>query len=434
MNTEAKPRCESVANLTAQDFFDAPELDGNQCLDGADLQQVFRRVKQLEAELAERKQAEAELDRQREALYQSEKLSALGSLLAGVAHELNNPLAIVVGRSIMLEAELEDAQLSTAVGKIRQAAERCTRIVKTFLAMARQQQPERTSVNLNELIPSALELLDYGLRTASIAVHLDLDPELPHLSADNAQLHQVISNLFVNAQQALLQVPEPRRLHVGTEWDRATNHVKVVITDNGPGVPPDIRSRIFDPFFTTKTVGTGTGVGLSLSHGIITAHDGTLTHQDAPDGGARFMITLPLATANQPVPDERQRGENHTDPRDILIVEDEPDLAELLSRVLQRVGHHTAVVHSGNEALATLAEHDYDVILSDLHMPDLNGPDFYRELEVSHPHLLERTAFITGDTLGDVAGRFLLEAKRPYLEKPVYPDEVRRLVKQLLDS
>jgi nitrogen-specific signal transduction histidine kinase/CheY-like chemotaxis protein len=384
-------------------------------------------------DLTERQQTEAELARQREALHQSEKLRALGALLAGVAHELNNPLAIVVGRSIMLEQEVDDAEIVTAVGKIRQAAERCTRIVQTFLAIARQHQPECVPVNLNDLITSTLELLDYGLRTASIKVHLDLAHDLPNVLADPAQLCQVVSHLFANAQQALLQVPEPRWLHVATHWDRAANTVNVEVIDNGPGVPQELRSRIFEPFLTTKTVGAGTGVGLSLSHGIVTAHEGTLTLQDAPEGGARFVITLPLAPAVRPQAEVTPQAETRVEPCSILIIEDEPDLAELFSRTLKRVGHHTVVVHSGHEALATLAEHDYDVILSDLHIPDINGPDLYRELQVSYPDLLQRIAFITGDALGEGAHQFLSEANCPYLEKPVFPAAVRRLVQQLLE-
>jgi PAS domain S-box-containing protein len=384
-------------------------------------------------DLTERQQTEAELARQREALHQSEKLRALGALLAGVAHELNNPLAIVVGRSIMLEQEVDDAEIVTAVGKIRQAAERCTRIVQTFLAIARQHQPECVPVNLNDLITSTLELLDYGLRTASIKVHLDLAHDLPNVLADPAQLCQVVSHLFANAQQALLQVPEPRWLHVATHWDRAANTVNVEVIENGPGVPQELRSRIFEPFLTTKTVGAGTGVGLSLSHGIVTAHEGTLTLQDAPEGGARFVITLPLDPAVRPQAAATPQAETRVEPCSILIIEDEPDLAELFSRTLKRVGHHTVVVHSGHEALATLAEHDYDVILSDLHIPDLNGPDLYRELQVSYPDLLERIAFITGDALGEGAHQFLSEANCPYLEKPVFPAAVRRLVQQLLE-
>jgi hypothetical protein len=152
-----------------------------------------------------------------------------------VAHELNNPLSVVVGRAIMLEEDAPDPETVAAVGKIRQAAERCTRIIKTFLVMARQQPPERVPVHLNELINAALDLVSYGLRTAGITVRLDLAPDLPTLLADAAQLQQVFSNLFVNAQQALLEVPEPRWLHVATRWEHQGHRVCMTVTDNGRG-------------------------------------------------------------------------------------------------------------------------------------------------------------------------------------------------------
>lgn len=383
-------------------------------------------------DLTERKHAEEEIARQREALHQSEKLSALGSLLAGVAHELNNPLSVVVGRAIMLEVEAHDPETVTAAGKIRQAAERCTRIIKTFLAMARQQQPERAPVQLHNLIAAALDLVGYGLRTAGVEVRLDLAPDLPDLLADAAQLQQVFSNLLVNAQQALLEAPEPRQLRITTSHEQASNTLRVVVSDNGPGVHEHVRSRIFDPFFTTKPVGMGTGIGLSLSHGIVSAHGGTITLENPPEGGARFVVALPLVTAEPSVEADTGEENRHAESHTILIVDDEPEVADMLSDILRRAGHRTAIAPSGNVALADLAVHDYDLLLSDLHMPDLNGMDLYRHLQTSHPYLLERIIFITGDSLGTTVRSFLAETGRPYLEKPFMPSEVLHLVHQLL--
>jgi two-component system NtrC family sensor kinase len=378
------------------------------------------------------KRAEEEIARQREALYQSEKLSALGSLLAGVAHELNNPLSVVIGRAIMLEEETHDPETAATATRIRQAAERCTRIVKTFLAMARQQQPESTVVNLNTLIPTALELVGYGLRTAGIAVRLDLAADLPDLLADATQLHQVFTNLMINAQQALIEVPEPRWLHIATRYDQTAHGLQVTVTDNGPGVPAPIRSRIFDPFFTTKPMGIGTGVGLSLSHGIITAHGGTLFLENPSGGGARFVITLPLAVP-PPVTVEEVPGAHpaHT-ARTILIVDDEPEVAEMLRDLLQRAGHMPTVVHSGRAALAHLAAGAFDLVLSDVHMPELNGLELYRHIQTTYPSLRQRLILITGDTLGTTVQNFLATTQVPYLEKPFVPRDVLDLVQRLL--
>jgi len=390
--------------------------------------------RQLERELAERERAEREIARQREALHQSEKLNALGSLLAGVAHELNNPLSVVVGRAIMLEGEIADAGVRDKIGKIRQAAERGARIVKTFLAIARQQPPERKPVALNGVLEAAVELMGYGLRTADITLTLDLDPELPELSADADQLAQVFTNLMANAQQALLEVAPPRRLAITTRWTRTPGTAHITFTDNGPGIPEAVRSRIFEPFYTSKPVGVGTGIGLSFSYGVIVAHGGRIALESPPTGGAPFIITLPLAPtapapAGQPAPIPTDAPS-----RAILIVDDERDIAEMLSELLTAAGHRVDLATSGNQALRRLAQRSYDVILSDLKMPDLDGPNLYRRLQQTHPHLLDRVVFISGDTLGMGTSEFLAQTGRPLLEKPFVPAELLRLVEQLLNT
>ncbi len=385
-------------------------------------------------DLTEIRHAEREIARQREALHQSEKLNALGSLLAGVAHELNNPLSVVVGRAIMLEGEIADAGVRDKIGKIRQAAERGARIVKTFLAIARQQPPERKPVALNGVLEAAVELMGYGLRTADITLTLDLDPELPELSADADQLAQVFTNLMANAQQALLEVAPPRRLAITTRWTRTPGTAHITFTDNGPGIPEAVRSRIFEPFYTSKPVGVGTGIGLSFSYGVIVAHGGRIALESPPTGGAHFIITLPLAPtapapAGQPAPIPTDAPS-----RAILIVDDERDIAEMLSELLTAAGHRVDLATSGNQALRRLAQRSYDVILSDLKMPDLDGPNLYRRLQQTHPHLLDRVIFISGDTLGMGTSEFLAQTGRPLLEKPFVPAELLRLVEQLLNT
>lgn len=378
------------------------------------------------------KRAEGEIARQREALHQSEKLSALGSLLAGVAHELNNPLSVVVGRTIMLEEATTDSRHQERLTKIRQAAERCVRIVKTFLAIARQQPPERTWVHLNELIAMALELVGYGLHTTDIEVNLDLASDLPPLFADADQLTQVFTNLILNAQQALSELTGPRRLAIATRYQPCAHQVRVEVTDNGPGIPAALRSRIFEPFYTSKPVGTGTGIGLSFSYGVVTSHGGQITLEDPPEGGARFVLTLPLADAETPAETGTPTREVSANHHAILIVDDELDIAEMLGEILAREGHQVEMVASGNEALQKLARQDYDVILSDLKMPDLDGPGLYRQLSQSHPHLLERLVFITGDTLGMGGSEFLARTGRPVVEKPFVPKEIVHMVGQIL--
>lgn len=246
-------------------------------------------------DITEAKAAEAELARQRDNLHQREKLAAMGSLLAGVAHELNNPLSIVVGRAILLEEDADSASTRALAGKIRAAAERCARIVKTFLAMARQRPPQRGEVDIHRVVEDCLDMLGYGLRSSGIAIERQLAGTPPAIAADADQLHQVFLNLIVNAQQALAEWPAPRRLRLAGGWDG--DGLWVDVADNGPGIPAEIRSRIFDPYFTTKPVGVGIGVGLAVSLGIVESHGGRLTVECPSAGGAVFRVWLPTGNA-----------------------------------------------------------------------------------------------------------------------------------------
>lgn len=239
-------------------------------------------------DVTEQRRVEAELARQREALHQSEKLAALGSLLAGVAHELNNPLSIVTGYATMLRDLSTDEATRRRGEMIHTAAERCARIVRSFLALARSEPRATAPVQLNALVEAALEMLAYGLRTADVAVEQRLDPALPTVVGDGDQLHQVVTNLVINAQQAMQGQTTPRRLTVTTA--ARDDEVVVEVADSGPGVPEALRARIFDPFFTTKPVGVGTGLGLSVSRGIVLAHRGSLETEGAPGGGALFRV------------------------------------------------------------------------------------------------------------------------------------------------
>ena len=242
------------------------------------------------------KQAEAQIRRQRETLHQVEKMAAFGSLLAGVAHELNNPLSITIGHAVLLEEEARE-QASEAIAhraeKIRLAAERCGRTVRTFLAMARQRGQRRERVNVEMLLISALELLQDDAAGEAIVVSWQLPAALPDVLGDPDQLHHVFANLVVNAQQALLEAASPRRINVTGAVKGSV--LEIAVADNGPGIPTGIRSRIFDPFFTTKKAGCGTGIGLAVSRGIAEAHGGTLSLDAGYQDGARFALRLPLA-------------------------------------------------------------------------------------------------------------------------------------------
>lgn len=383
-------------------------------------------------DLTERRKAEEELARRREALHQSEKLSALGSLLAGVAHELNNPLSIVVGQALLLRETVADPKIAKRASKIGDAADRCSRIVRAFLAMARQRPPQRSEVNLNFLLDAVLEMLGYSLRTQNIELRIDQDSALPSVWADSDQLNQVLVNLIVNAQQAVLEREEPRIIEVATRYDRQKGAVRVLISDNGPGIPKEIRSRIFDPFFTTKEVGAGTGVGLAVSHGIIESHGGTIDVESGAEQGATFTITLPQSTPERIDIADAGEDQSQVVGARVLIVDDEKEIAQTLSEILVADGHRIEFADSGREALALLDRRDYDAVLCDLRMPDLDGQGLYRQLEERQHHVLGRFIFVTGDTFGHNASEFFKETGLPYLEKPFTPVEVRSLVRRVV--
>lgn len=383
-------------------------------------------------DLTERHTVEAEMARQREALYQSEKLSALGSLLAGVAHELNNPLSVVVGHALLLKETATDPRIVERAGKIGNAADRCSRIVKSFLAMARQRPPEHHAVDLSDIIQATLDVTGYSLRTANIEVILDFGPEVPPVWADSDQLNQVVSNIIVNAQQAMAEVSGDRVLTIKAEHDPAKDEVILTLADTGPGIPEEILSRIFEPFFTTKDIGEGTGIGLAVSHRIVEAHDGRIRVDSTLGAGTVFTIVLPASTTATETPAEAVLGGIVGPAANILVIDDEPEVAQMLGDILTPHGHHVVTAESGEKALNLIEGQRFDVILSDVRMPELDGPSLYAALERVDAKLLRRTAFISGDTLSPSARIFLQRVKRPFIEKPFTLEEVRALVGQVL--
>jgi PAS domain S-box-containing protein len=379
-------------------------------------------------DLTEREAAQAQIARQREMIYHREKLGALGGLLAGVAHELNNPLAVVVAQATLLEEQVTDPKAVTRSGQIRAAAERCARIVKTFLAMARQRPPARAAVDLNAAIAATIELLGYNLRTAGIELRRELAPGLPAVWADPDQVSQVLTNLIVNAQQAMVDRPAPRLLTVATSADVAAGRVRLRVSDTGPGVPEPLKARIFEPFFTTKPEGTGTGIGLWVCHDIVTSHNGSIAVQDAPGGGAAFVVELPVggdARAPRPAP---ERAPAASQSRRVLVIDDEPEVASTLREILEPGGAQVDIIDNGLVALQRLDSIAYDVVLSDLNMPGMGGVELYRRLRQERPRFAERLIIVTGDTLNDSLRAFLEETGVACIEKPFIPAEVRRTV------
>ena len=358
-----------------------------------------------------------------EQVMQQEKLAAMGQLVSGVAHELNNPLAGVMAYAELLRLlPSTDPESLLAVETIHREAQRAAKIVRHLLTFARQQPSERIATDVNAVIADTVALRESALRTAHIAVDLALDPALPPTWADPFQLQQVILNLLTNAEQALADRPHPRRIAVRSS--HSADRIVVTLSDSGPGIPPQHLDRIFNPFFTTKPVGQGTGLGLSISDGIVREHGGRIRAESSAGEGATFIVELPVV----PVP-EAAAAVSGVAPLAavvgrLLVVDDEAAMRSAISNFLRSVGHAVDVAATVGEARAMLGANEYDVVLLDLRMPDARGDTLFTELQVRDPRHADRVVFVTGDMQNERVQQFLATAGRPVVHKPFQLDDL----------
>src|SRR5262245_3448631 len=371
----------------------------------------------------------------RRALQESEKLGFMGSLLASVAHELNNPLFVLLGRTEFLEAKAAqrgDTELVDIAEQLRGAVERCCRIMRTYLTLARRQAPERGPARLDRVVAEAVELMAYPLRADGVQVALDLDPSLPALWADPHQLHQVVVNLVSNARHAMRRVPGPHCLTVTTRIHPTAERAVLEVADTGPGVPEELRTRIFEPFFTTKPNGQGTGLGLSIVQGIVAEHGGAISVGSSTRGGAVFMVELPIGAGRDDDPPAEADEPQPSCPRySVLVVDDEPAVLSSVVALLGSEGHEVEAVDSGFRALSRLTDRTFDVVLSDFRMPGFDGRALHGALRRRNPDLAHRLVFMTGDTLTPETSEFLARTGIPTLTKPFALDDLRRAFAKL---
>ena len=378
----------------------------------------------------------------RSKMLRTEKMAALGQLVSGIAHELNNPLTAIMGYAqLLLGHGLAPTQLSEA-RKVYQEAERARRIVKNLLYFARRNKPERSRVDLNEIVERTLALRSYELKLENIVVECDLAPDLPQTLADPYQLQQVILNLVINAEQALLEDRGQGHVRIRTSYrapaapSATAGRLVLEVSDDGPGIPPEIGSRIFDPFFTTKPPGVGTGLGLSIVYGIVREHGGDVTFESQPGVGTKFIVEVPIVpvAAVEPTgPPRPTRRAKAARTGRILVVEDEPIVAQLMVDVLRDEGHEAEAVLDSQEALTRLSRSRYDLVICDMRMPRLDGPAFYETLLRTDSPMRKRILFTTGDTLGTRTFEFLESKRLPYLAKPFLVEELKLSVHRLLD-
>lgn len=374
---------------------------------------------------------EQQLARQREQVFQSEKMSALGSLLAGVAHELNNPLSVVVGHAMMLSEDTEDPDVRRQIEKVSNAAERCSKIVRTFLTMARQEPLSLEPVDIENLVQTAVEVAQYGNLGIDVKISTNIEADLPTLNADPDQITQAIINLIINAIQAMEASEIGDTVEISALHDRKKNALEVSVKDNGPGIPSEIRARVFEPFFTTKGVGQGTGIGLAVCHRVVTAHKGSIVLSNDDASGTCFTMSLPITKISATNNSEISGVQPQSQKVRVLVIDDEVDVADLNVEVLQRGGYEADALYDGAKVIDLLRSNRYDVVLSDLNMPNEDGRSVFEAISSEFPELVSHTGFVTGDTMGKASQVFLKESRRPYIEKPVSPEELRAFVAQL---
>ncbi|HWY74773.1 MAG TPA: ATP-binding protein [Verrucomicrobiae bacterium] len=375
-------------------------------------------------------------------LRQAEKLSALGQMISGVAHELNNPLAVVKGYlELILAHHNLPPQTRADLEKVAQESNRAAKLVLNFLSFAREQPAHRQLVNLNDLVQGVVEVRKFDVIVAGTELSLDLDQTLPRVSADPDQAQQLVINLMNNALQAMVDLPRAGRLKISTR--SANDRVSLLVEDNGPGVSPDLVQKIFEPFFTTKEVGTGTGLGLSIAHSIMTEHKGRIYYEPSSLGGACFVLEFPAAQAQpgEADTDASEKGSPATRPAEIfstncagriLVLDDEKSIAEMLSEMLGLLGYETTVCNVPAQALEMIKKQEFDLIISDFRMPGLNGEQFFGLATKQRPGLARRIIFLTGDVVNDETLKFLKSTGNPHLAKPFDLAHVRTIVAEVL--
>jgi len=374
-------------------------------------------------------------------LIQSEKLSAIGELISGIAHELNNPLTGVMGYSqlLQLREDLDDRAKDNLL-KINNLALRCQKIVQNLLSFARKQKPERTLSDINEILEKTVELRSYEMQVNNIQISRELDRHLPKTIADAHQLQQVFLNILTNGEQAMLETHGKGHIQICTRTNSQKTRIFVEITDDGPGIPESHLTRIFDPFFTTKEVGKGTGLGLSLSYGMIKEHGGNIYARSGLGKGATFTIELPIITRLQTeaseAPEIAPQGEGFEQlvrGKRILVVDDEQYILDFFVEVFHSLPKLVDTANDGHAAMERMKASEYDLIITDFKMPQMSGRDLYKWIKEQRPHLADRMIFVTGDTVSLETRSFFEDNRNRYLAKPFKIEEVKEVIQQTLE-
>jgi signal transduction histidine kinase/CheY-like chemotaxis protein len=401
---------------------DAPAEDGSVRIDA------------LVRNVSERKRLEDQTRDLYHQLLQAEKLAALGQTISGVAHELNNPLATILTWAERLSQRPVDEKTKRGLETILSESERAAKIVRNLLTFARKRQSTRAMVDLNHVVRETLALRSYEQHITNITIVDALAAGLPQVFADAHQVQQVLLNLVINAEQAMLAANGRGTLVVRSWHDVDREAVVLEINDDGPGIADELQPKIFDPFFTTKEVGKGTGLGLTVAYAIVQEHGGRIRLASTAGTGASFFVELPVSGTplQRPASAPPKADFDALIGSAVLVVEDEPALAAAVSEALTDAGFVVDRAGDGEEALRRVGVKSYDLIVCDLKMPKIDGMRFYQELSASDPDVAHRVVFVTGDVAGTEAEKFLQESGCRWLAKPFRLGDLLRTAREIL--
>jgi PAS domain S-box-containing protein len=349
-------------------------------------------------------------------LLQAEKLSAVGTMISGVAHELNNPLTSIIGNAQLIAQKDVPEDIKRKLKVILKESIRSSKIVAGLLAFAREHRPEQRMIDINNILSESIRLREYDFKVSNIEIQMLLSDGLPETYADPYQIQQVFINLINNARDALTG-REKSALIIRTY--NKNGSIVVEFEDNGLGISREHINKIFDPFFTTKETGKGTGLGLSMAYGIVKKHGGDITVDSRIHVGTRFTVTIPItegtyAAAERIIsPPRRISGAES-----VLVVEDETSLRILLLETLTANGFSVDAAPNGEKAIDLIGKKKYDVVVTDIKMPGIDGKDLYVYIRKHHPDIADKIIFITGDILSKETRLFLESTKNRYIEKP----------------
>jgi PAS domain S-box-containing protein len=388
----------------------------------------------ISRDVSERKRMEEERQQLEQKAQFASRLASVGEMASGIAHEINNPLTGVIGYAqLLLQEDLPD-NVRKDLETINDGAKRVANVIQRLLAFARQSKPQRTYVNVNEVVATTLELRGYHLQTSNIEVRTELAPDLPLTITDGGQLQQVFLNLIVNAETEMNLARGSGKLTVKTE--QIDNAIRISFKDDGPGIAEENLEKIFDPFFTTRQVGQGTGLGLSVCYGIVSQHGGRIYAESKPGKGATFYVELPMLTEDKqlefPEPDvteQRKRSGVR-----ILVVDDEHVVREFINKALEEEGHQVDTVDNAEDAIEMVKNKKYRIILLDIKMPGMSGIELYKRFQKMNSALARSVVFVTGDVMGARTLSFLAKVKSPYITKPFDGKQLNTAINRLFNE